>query len=114
MNSLVTLVDITLMIVFAALKFSYWSFIIPGIFGNILRIVLYRSYTKVRLRFLKRKYLIVGFRKAKSIIGNLTGFNLLNYWARNSDQPDHWQGIWFYKAWVFITVHTKFSVWLLE
>ena len=33
----------------------------------------------------KFKYLVVGFRKAKSIIGNLTGFTFLNYWARNSD-----------------------------
>jgi len=79
------LTEITLMIIFAFLKFSYWSLIIPSVFGNILRIIMYNSTTSIRLRLLKRKYLIVGFRKAKSIIGNLTAFNLLNYWARNSD-----------------------------
>ncbi|HJZ39568.1 MAG TPA: oligosaccharide flippase family protein [Bacteroidales bacterium] len=80
-----TLVEITLMIVFAWLKFSYWSLIIPSIFGNVLRIILYNANSDIRFKFMKRKYLLVGIRKAKSIIGNLTGFNLLNYWARNSD-----------------------------
>ena len=79
------LIDITLMITFAALKFSYWSLIIPGIFSNILRIIMYRTSTGIHFRILKRKYLVVGFRKARGIIGNLTGFNLLNYWGRNSD-----------------------------
>lgn len=78
-------IEILLMILFAFLKFSYWALIIPSVFGNFLRIILYRVNTEVRLVFLKRKYIIVGFRKAKGIIGNLTGFNLLNYWARNSD-----------------------------
>jgi len=80
-----TLIEISLMILFAYLNFSYWSLIIPSVLGNIIRIILYNAKTKIRLRFLKRKYLLVGFRKAKSIIGNLTGFNLLNYWARNAD-----------------------------
>jgi O-antigen/teichoic acid export membrane protein len=80
-----SLVEITLMIVFAWLKFSYWSLIIPSIFSNLLRIILFNANSDIRFRFMKRKYLVVGFRKAKSIIGNLTGFNLLNYWARNSD-----------------------------
>jgi O-antigen/teichoic acid export membrane protein len=79
------LTEITLMIIFAYLGFSYWSLIIPSIFGNILRIYMYNTHTGMKFRFMKRKYLVVGFRKAKSIIGNLTGFNFLNYWARNFD-----------------------------
>ncbi|MBN2481864.1 MAG: oligosaccharide flippase family protein [Bacteroidales bacterium] len=78
-------IEIALMILFAFLKFSYWALIIPSIFGNILRILMYRVNTGLNFRFLKWKYLVIGFRKAKSIIGNLTGFNLLNYWARNAD-----------------------------
>ncbi len=78
-------VEIVLMIVLAYLGFSYWSLIIPGIFGNILRIILFYKKTGLKFIFLKPKYLVVGFRKAKSIIGNLTGFNMLNYWGRNSD-----------------------------
>jgi|SRR5512133_641099 O-antigen/teichoic acid export membrane protein len=80
-----TVLEIALMMTFAFLKFSYWSLILPSIFGNILRIIMYNAATGFHFRWLKRKYVIVGFRKARGIIGNLTGFNLLNYWARNSD-----------------------------
>ncbi len=78
-------IEISLMILFAYLKFSYWSLIFPGIIGNICRIALYYYKTGLKFKLLKTKYLVVGFRKARSIIGNLTGFNMLNYWARNSD-----------------------------
>ena len=77
--------EIVIMITLAFLKFSYWALIIPSIFGNTLRIILYNSYTGIRFKFLKRKYLVVGFRKAKSIIGNITAINILNYWAINAD-----------------------------
>jgi len=80
-----TVTEIMLMMILAFLKFSYWSLILPSIVGNITRIFMYNSSTGFQFRILKLKYLIVGFRKAKGIIGNLTGFNLLNYWARNSD-----------------------------
>jgi O-antigen/teichoic acid export membrane protein len=79
------LTEIGLMILFAFLKFSYWSLIIPNVICNVLRIIMYRVHTSIRLKMLKMKYLVIGFRKAKSIIGNMTGFNLLNYWARNAD-----------------------------
>ena len=78
-------IEISLMIVLAYLGFSYWALIIPSVVGNIGRIIMYYLKTGLRFKLMKRKYLVVGFRKAKSIIGNLTGFNMLNYWARNSD-----------------------------
>lgn len=80
-----TTLEIGLMIILAFLRFSYWALILPSIAGNFLRIYLYNHHTSFKFRFLKAKYLIIGFRKAKGIIGNLTGFNLLNYWARNAD-----------------------------
>ncbi|MBN1182566.1 MAG: lipopolysaccharide biosynthesis protein [Bacteroidales bacterium] len=77
--------EVVLMITLAFLKFSYWSLIIPSILGNILRIILYNTKSGIRFKLLKSKYLVVGFRKAKSIIGNITAINLLNYWAVNAD-----------------------------
>ncbi|MCK4747328.1 MAG: oligosaccharide flippase family protein [Bacteroidales bacterium] len=77
--------EVALMIVLAFLNFSYWALILPSLIGNTLRVILYQKRTGLKFRFLKRKYVVVGFRKSKSIIGNLTGFNLINYWARNSD-----------------------------
>jgi teichuronic acid exporter len=79
------ILEISSMIILAYFRFSYWSLVIAPVLGNIVRIIMYRRLTGVRLKILKRKYLAVGFRQAKSIIGNLTGFNMLNYWARNSD-----------------------------
>jgi len=78
-------IEVALMIILAYFKFSYWALIFPSILGSIVRIILFYQKTGLKFRLLKRKYLIVGFRKAKSIIGNLTGFNMLNYWSRNTD-----------------------------
>jgi teichuronic acid exporter len=80
-----TIVEILLMIILAYLKFSYWALIIPTIIGNLVRIGIFYYHTRLKLKFMKLKYLVLGFRQSKSIIGNLTGFNILNYWARNSD-----------------------------
>jgi teichuronic acid exporter len=80
-----TITEIGLMMLFAFLKFSYWSLILPSIFGNILRIIMYNRTAHFHSGWFKMNYVIVGFKKARGIIGNLTGFNLLNYWARNSD-----------------------------
>lgn len=77
--------EIVLMIIMAYFKFSYWALIFPGIIGNFIRIYIYYKHTHLKFRILKMKYLIIGFRKAKSIIGNLTAFNMFNYWSRNAD-----------------------------
>jgi O-antigen/teichoic acid export membrane protein len=77
--------EILIMILLAYLGFSYWSLVIPSLLGSIARIIMYYYKTRLRFQVLERKYLVVGFRKAKGIIGNLTGFNLLNYWSRNTD-----------------------------
>lgn len=69
----------------AFLGVSYWALILPLIIGNVARIIMYYKRTGLGFKIYSRKYLIVGFRKAKSIILNMSGFTLLNYWARNSD-----------------------------
>ncbi|MCP4310812.1 MAG: lipopolysaccharide biosynthesis protein [Bacteroidetes bacterium] len=77
--------EVAIMIVLAFLGFSYWALIIPSILGSVVRVIMYYAKIKIPFRILKRKYLVVGFRKAKSIVSNYTGFTFLNYWARNSD-----------------------------
>jgi O-antigen/teichoic acid export membrane protein len=77
--------EIVLMILFAYLGFSYWALILPVIAGNLLRIIMYYHKTHIKFKVVRMNYLKVGFRKAKSIIGNLSGFTFLNYWARNTD-----------------------------
>ncbi|MEN8229374.1 MAG: oligosaccharide flippase family protein [Bacteroidota bacterium] len=80
-----SVIEVLLMILLAYLGFSYWALIIPALIGSIVRIFMYYDKTRLKFKIYKRKYLIAGFRKSKSIIGNLSGFTLLNYWARNSD-----------------------------
>jgi teichuronic acid exporter len=80
-----SILEVLFMILFAYLQFSYWALIIPGIIGNFIRIGLYYYYVPLKFKILKPKYLRVGLRKAKSIIGNLSISNLLNYWAGNAD-----------------------------
>jgi len=77
--------EIALMILLAFLGFSYWSLILPYIPGNILRIIMYKYYSGIGFKFMRRKYLIVGFREAKSIIGNTSIATILNYWAGTAD-----------------------------
>jgi teichuronic acid exporter len=80
-----TIIQLAFMILMAYLGFSYWALVIPMVIGSIARVIMYYYTTRLRLKFYSFKYLVVGFRKARSIIGNLTGFTVLNYWARNSD-----------------------------
>jgi O-antigen/teichoic acid export membrane protein len=72
-------------ILFAFLGLSYWALILPLLIGNVARLFMYYRKTRMGFRIYSYKYLVVGYRKARSIILNMSGFTLLNYWARNSD-----------------------------
>lgn len=80
-----TVIEIIMMIIFAYLKFSYWALILPQVLGSFVRIAFFYSYVKLPFRLMKWKYLVIGYHKAKGIIGNLTGSNVFNYFARNTD-----------------------------
>lgn len=77
--------SIALMIVFAALGFSYWSLIIPVILMHISQYALFEHKVRLGFRFYRLSYPKVAFRKTKSLIKNLSSFNIINYWSRNSD-----------------------------
>lgn len=77
--------EIIIMIVLAYFKFSYWSLVIAPIIAGLVRVFLYNRNAGIQFSFMKLKYLIIAIRKAKSIVGNLTSFNLINYWASNAD-----------------------------
>jgi len=79
------LVSIGLMIIMAFLGFSYWSLIIPQIVMNLVQYIMFEVKLKLGFRFYPWSYTVVAFRKTKSLITNLSGFNLVNYWARNAD-----------------------------
>lgn len=78
-------ISIVLMIIFAALGFSYWSLIIPVILMHISQYALFEYKVRLGFRFYRLSYSKIAFRKTKSLIKNLSGFNIINYWSRNSD-----------------------------
>ena len=77
--------EILLMIILAFFNLSYWALIIPRVIGNLIRIFIYQAKVSIHFKILNTRYLVVAFRKAKGILKNLIGSNLLNYWARNAD-----------------------------
>ncbi len=80
-----SLVSIFFMIIFAYFKFSYWALILPRLISAAFVYFFYSRKVNFRFRLFAFKYTIVGFRKARSIMGNLTSFNFINYWAGNAD-----------------------------
>lgn len=77
---------ILLMILFAFLGFSYWSLIIPNILLHIIQYVFYDYKVRLGFKFHKLSYTVIAYRKTKSLITNLSSFNLINYWSRNADK----------------------------
>ncbi|MCD4790427.1 MAG: oligosaccharide flippase family protein [Bacteroidales bacterium] len=79
------LISIFLIILLAFLGFSYWSLIIPQIFLHLIQYILSENKVKLGFKFYRFNYIIAAYKKTKSLITNLSGFNIINYWARNAD-----------------------------
>lgn len=80
-----TLMNIALMILMALLGFSYWSLIIPLLIMAFVRYIFYARATKLPLKLYSRAHIIAAYRKARTIIWSIIGFNIIDYWARNLD-----------------------------
>ena len=80
-----TTISIILTILLAYNHAEHWSLVIPQVVTSILLVILYESKIKLGFKLYSSKYMIIAFRYTKQTIGSLIGFNLINYWARNSD-----------------------------
>jgi O-antigen/teichoic acid export membrane protein len=74
-----------LMIVLAYLGFSYWSLIIPPLTVNIIQYFLLESRVKLGFYVYGFKMNRLFFLKTKSLIGNITATNIINYWGTSAD-----------------------------
>lgn len=81
-----TLVSISLMIILALLNFSYWSLIIPLVIVEFIKYLLFSKATKIRFKIYPFYYTIAAYRKAKTIIWNILGVSVINYWSKNIDK----------------------------
>ena len=80
------IISILFMILFAFLGFSYWALIIPNVLLHIVQYIFFEYKVRLGFKFYKRSVVVVGFRKTKSLITNLSTFNIINYWSRNADK----------------------------
>jgi O-antigen/teichoic acid export membrane protein len=79
------IISIVLMIFLAFIGFSYWALILPQLILNLVQYIYFAKRVDLRFKFYRFSYTRAAFRKSKSIISHLSGFNLINYWAANTD-----------------------------
>jgi O-antigen/teichoic acid export membrane protein len=85
MNFIVVLFTITSMIIMAVLGCSYWSLIIPVVIQPLIRHIFLEYKTKFGFHLYGWKLTKLGYSKVKSVLGNVSIFNFINYFARNAD-----------------------------
>jgi O-antigen/teichoic acid export membrane protein len=81
-----TLLNITLMIVMAFAGCSFWSLIIPILIMNIVQYIFFSIGTGFKVKFYSLAHVVASYRKAKSMIWTIIGFNIIDYWAKNLDK----------------------------
>ena len=77
-------IGFTILLAFAG--FSYWSLVIPLIFGPFLEYLYYRNKVEVKFRLYGWRATMRIAWKIRSLMGNLSLNNLINYWAGNVDK----------------------------
>jgi O-antigen/teichoic acid export membrane protein len=80
-----TIVTIILTIIFAYAGFQHWAIIIPQVFGALLTAILYERKLGLKFNYYTLGHAKVALKYTKGIIGSLIGFNMVNYWSRNTD-----------------------------
>jgi O-antigen/teichoic acid export membrane protein len=76
---------IGLTILMAYLGYSYWSLIIPALIQALINNIALSVMSGFYFRFFPWIYSRLAMRTTRSLMANITGFNLINYWARNAD-----------------------------
>ncbi|MEO7049791.1 MAG: oligosaccharide flippase family protein, partial [Ferruginibacter sp.] len=80
-----TVLNIAFTIIMAIFGWQEWALIWPQYISTICIFSILNKKTRLPLLFVRRAVVVSSFLKTKSLIGNLVGFNLINYWSRNTD-----------------------------
>jgi O-antigen/teichoic acid export membrane protein len=80
-----TVITIILTLIFAYIGMQHWSIILPQIVASVITVIMYEKKVGLKFNYYSARHIKVAFKCTRSIIGSLMGFNLLNYWSRNSD-----------------------------
>jgi O-antigen/teichoic acid export membrane protein len=76
---------IILTIILAWLNMQHWAIIIPQVFAGLITALLYENKLRFNYKYYSLKHARVAFKYTRRIIGSLIGFNIVNYWSRNTD-----------------------------
>ena len=80
-----TVVTVIATIVLAYYGAGYWSLVIPQTFAGLVTLFLQERKLKFGFHLYSKAHVVVSFRQTRKTIGNLMGFNMVNYWSRNTD-----------------------------
>jgi len=72
-------------IIMAWLGYSYWALVFPQLIGLVVQGVLFFRASPIFPIWLSIGELKKTAIKVKSLLSNVSGFNMINYWARNAD-----------------------------
>ncbi len=84
-NFIVVVITIATMIVMAMLGCSYWSLIIPLVIQPVYRQILLNLRVRFGIHIYGWNYVLLGLKKVRSLLQNISIFNVINYFARNAD-----------------------------
>jgi O-antigen/teichoic acid export membrane protein len=82
---MVSIFTVSLTIILAYCGANYWALVIPQTLSGLVMLVLQERKLKFGFHFYSRAHMMVSFQQTRKTIGNLMGFNVVNYWSRNSD-----------------------------
>jgi O-antigen/teichoic acid export membrane protein len=69
----------------AFLGAGYWALVIPQTFSGLVMLYLQERKLNFGFHFYSWPHISVAFHQTRKTIGNLMGFNVVNYWSRNAD-----------------------------
>ncbi len=80
-----TIFTVAATIILAYFGAGFWSLVIPQTLAGLVTLYLQERKLKFGFHFYSWAHISVSFRQTRKTIGNLMGFNMVNYWSRNSD-----------------------------
>jgi O-antigen/teichoic acid export membrane protein len=80
-----TILTVLATVVLAYSGAGYWSLVIPQTLSGLVMLLLQERKLKFGFHFYSKTYIAVALRQTRKTIGNLMGFNMVNYWSRNAD-----------------------------
>lgn len=88
--------QVVLTIILAYYGWDFWALIISQIVASISTLIFYEITTKLGFKIYPMHYVKFAFKYTKKTLSNIMGFNIVNYWARNSDNllVGRMYGVW--------------------